>query len=89
MLLLLFACAIVFGTLLHLSTFGRRVCMVGGDTVAARLVGASLDTVRIACYAISALLAGLAGLILSDCVGIVDKLPGWDAASSSIRSSPR
>jgi len=74
--LLLLACAIVFGTLLHLSTFGRRVYMVGGNAVAARLVGVSPDTVRIACYVISALLAGLAGLILSGYVGIVDNWVG-------------
>ncbi|QYD73565.1 ABC transporter permease [Paraburkholderia edwinii] len=74
--LLLALCALVFGTLLHLSTFGRRVYMVGGNAVAAKLVGVSPDVIRIACYVISALLAGLAGLILSGYVGIVDNWVG-------------
>ncbi|BBQ02340.1 ribose ABC transporter permease (plasmid) [Burkholderia sp. SFA1] len=82
--LLLCVCMIVFGTLLHLSTFGRRVYMVGGNDVAARLVGVSPDTVRIACYVISALLAGLAGLILSGYVGIVDNWVGLDSIVAAV-----
>jgi len=74
--LMLVACALVFGVLLHLSTFGRRVYMVGGNPEAARLVGVSPDAVRIVCYVISALLAGLAGLALSGYVGIVDNWVG-------------
>ncbi|MFM0125126.1 ABC transporter permease [Paraburkholderia sp. RL18-101-BIB-B] len=74
--LMLVACAVVFGVLLHLSTFGRRVYMVGGNPEAARLVGVSPDAVRIVCYVISALLAGLAGLALSGYVGIVDNWVG-------------
>src|SRR3954447_10053326 len=35
--LMLVACAVVFGVLLHLSTFGRRVYMVGGNAESARL----------------------------------------------------
>ncbi|MFL9937014.1 ABC transporter permease [Paraburkholderia sp. RL18-103-BIB-C] len=74
--LMLVACAVVFGVLLQLSTFGRRVYMVGGNPEAARLVGVSPDAVRIVCYVISALLAGLAGLALSGYVGIVDNWVG-------------
>ncbi|GAB2921778.1 ribose ABC transporter permease RbsC [Paraburkholderia jirisanensis] len=74
--LMLVACALGFGVLLHLSTFGRRVYMVGGNPESARLVGVSPDTVRIVCYVISALLAGLAGLTLSGYVGIVDNWVG-------------
>jgi ribose/xylose/arabinose/galactoside ABC-type transport system permease subunit len=74
--LLVVTCAVVFGVLLHLSTFGRRVYMVGGNPESARLVGVSPDAVRIVCYVISALLAGLAGLTLSGYVGIVDNWVG-------------
>ncbi|HEY3597545.1 MAG TPA: ABC transporter permease, partial [Paraburkholderia sp.] len=74
--LMLAACAVVFGVLLHLSTFGRRVHMVGGNAESARLVGVSPDTVRMVCYVISALLAGVAGLALSGYVGIVDNWVG-------------
>jgi ribose/xylose/arabinose/galactoside ABC-type transport system permease subunit len=74
--LMLAVCAVVFGVLLHLSTFGRRVYMVGGNAESARLVGVSPDLVRIVCYVISALLAGVAGLALSGYVGIVDNWVG-------------
>jgi ribose/xylose/arabinose/galactoside ABC-type transport system permease subunit len=74
--LMLAVCAVVFGVLLHLSTFGRRVYMVGGNAESARLVGVSPDLVRIVCYVISALLAGVAGLALSGFVGIVDNWVG-------------
>ena len=74
--LMLAVCAVVFGVLLHLSTFGRRVYMVGGNAESARLVGVSPDLVRIVCYVISALLAGIAGLALSGYVGIVDNWVG-------------
>jgi len=74
--LMLAVCAVVFGVCLHLSTFGRRVYMVGGNAESARLVGVSPDLVRIVCYVISALLAGIAGLALSGYVGIVDNWVG-------------
>jgi ribose/xylose/arabinose/galactoside ABC-type transport system permease subunit len=74
--LLLVACALVFGGLLHASTFGRRVFMVGGNSESVRLVGVNPDLVRIVCYVISALLAGVAGLVLSGYVGIVDNWVG-------------
>jgi ribose/xylose/arabinose/galactoside ABC-type transport system permease subunit len=74
--LILAVCAMVFGVLLHFSTFGRRVYMVGGNAESARLVGVSPDLVRIVCYVISALLAGVAGLALSGYVGIVDNWVG-------------
>ena len=74
--LILAVLAVVFGVLLHLSTFGRRVFMVGGNSESARLVGVSPDVIRIACYVVSAMLAGLAGLVLSGFVGIVDNWVG-------------
>ncbi|WP_413197156.1 ABC transporter permease [Pararobbsia alpina] len=69
-------CAVLFGIVLHRSTFGRRVFMTGGNTESARLVGVNPDRVRIACYVISSMLAGLAGLVLSGYVGIVDNWVG-------------
>lgn len=73
---MLAVCAVVFGVVLHLSTFGRRVFMVGGNSESARLVGVNPDRVRIACYVASSVLAGLAGLVLSGYVGIVDNWVG-------------
>ncbi|MEA2531084.1 MAG: galactofuranose transport system permease protein, partial [Thermomicrobiales bacterium] len=46
------------------TTFGRYVLATGGNEPAARLAGVPVDRVKIAVYAISGLLAGLAGLIV-------------------------
>ena len=49
--------------LLARTTFGRQVYAVGGNAEAARLSGVRVDVVRAATFAISGLLAGLAGVI--------------------------
>lgn len=46
------------------TVFGRYVLATGGNESAARLAGVPVDRVKIAVYAISGLLAGLAGLIV-------------------------
>jgi simple sugar transport system permease protein/ribose transport system permease protein len=45
------------------TSFGRYVLAIGGNEAAARLAGVPVTRVKLAVYAISALLAGLAGLI--------------------------
>ncbi|WP_353114814.1 ABC transporter permease [Microbacterium sp.] len=54
---------IVFHLLLSRSTFGRHVYAVGGNPTAARLSGVNVTGVTIAVFALSGLLAGLAGPI--------------------------
>lgn len=61
---------------LHRATFGRRVYLVGGGPVMARLVGIDTDRITIAVYVISAVMAAIAGLVLSGYVGIVDNFVG-------------
>jgi ribose/xylose/arabinose/galactoside ABC-type transport system permease subunit len=68
--------AAVFVVLLHLSAFGRRVFLVGGNPVMARLVGINVDRTVMACYLLSGALAAIAGLILSGFVGLVDNYVG-------------
>jgi galactofuranose transport system permease protein len=46
------------------TSFGRYILATGGNEAAARLSGVPVDRVKIAVYAISGLLAGLAGLIV-------------------------
>jgi ribose/xylose/arabinose/galactoside ABC-type transport system permease subunit len=65
-----------FVIILHLSAFGRRIFLVGGNPVMARLVGVNVDRVVIACYLLSGVLAAMAGLILSGFVGLVDNFVG-------------
>jgi ribose transport system permease protein len=56
------ALAIVF---IARTTFGRYVYAVGGNQEAARLSGIRVDVIRGACFAISGLAAGLAGMLLA------------------------
>jgi len=59
------AVLILGGVLLHFSTFGRKVYATGGNAVAARYSGISTARVKILCFMISGLLAGLASLIFA------------------------
>jgi ribose/xylose/arabinose/galactoside ABC-type transport system permease subunit len=52
--------------------FGRYVVAVGGNEAAARLAGVRVHRTKVAVYALSALLAGLAGLIETARLGASD-----------------
>jgi ribose/xylose/arabinose/galactoside ABC-type transport system permease subunit len=69
---------------LHRSAFGRRVFIVGGNPATGRLLGIRSDLVTIACYVLSSCLAGIAGLILSGYVGLVDNWVGQGYELDSI-----
>ncbi len=75
-LLALLLIAALFGALLHATPFGRKVYIVGGNPEAARLCGIAADRVPIACYVISSVLAGIAGLFLVGYVGSIDNWVG-------------
>jgi ribose transport system permease protein len=57
--------AILAALLLSRTTFGRYVYAVGGNAQASRLSGVRVDLIRGACFAISGLAAGLAGMLLA------------------------
>lgn len=57
------ACLIVFGILLHLTTFGRNTLAIGGNQEAARLSGVATRRIKVTIFALQALLAGLAGIV--------------------------
>ena len=61
-LFFLAACAI-FAVLLRTTTFGRYVYAIGGNEQATRLSGVAVDRVKIAVYALSGMLASLAGVL--------------------------
>jgi ribose/xylose/arabinose/galactoside ABC-type transport system permease subunit len=75
-ILIMAAIAAAAVVVLHLSAFGRRVFLVGGNPVMARLVGINVDRVVIVCYLLSGVLAATAGLVLSGFVGLVDNFVG-------------
>ena len=82
--LVLLGLAVVLGIVLHRSAFGRRIFIVGGNPLTARLFGIRADLTTIACYVISSALAALAGLILSGYVGLVDNWVGQGYELDSI-----
>jgi simple sugar transport system permease protein len=54
---------LIFGFVLKYTTFGRYVYAIGGNEQAARLAGIHVDQVKIAVYALSGMLASLAGVL--------------------------
>ena len=55
--------SIIMWVLLDRTIFGRRLYAIGGNETAARLSGIDVDRMKIAVYVLSALFAGLAGLV--------------------------
>lgn len=58
-------CFLVFGVLLHKTTYGRHTLAIGGSREAARLAGVAVNRVRISIFAIQGLVTGFAGVILA------------------------
>ena len=73
-ILLLLLLAAAFWFLLGRTAFGRRIYLVGGSPRGADLVGINVSRVVVACYVLSAALAGIGGIVL---VGYVDGVDNW------------
>jgi ribose transport system permease protein len=58
-----FAIAIIFGLILNYTRFGRYTYAIGSNAEAARRAGISVDRHLIKIYALSGLMAGIAGLL--------------------------
>ncbi len=58
-------CFLAFGILLNHTIWGRNALAVGGNAIATRLSGISVDNVRIINFTIQGAVCGLAGLILA------------------------
>src|SRR5690606_3725084 len=61
---LVLALAALFITLLYFTRFGRALYAVGGNLVAARLSGLSVDWVRVRAYTLCSTMAALSGILL-------------------------
>lgn len=72
--------AIVLGIVLHRTTFGRRVYATGTNEVATRYSGVSTERLKIAIFALSGLLSGVAGLIMVSRLSTAryDHARGWE-----------
>jgi ribose transport system permease protein len=55
--------SIIVGIILNRSVYGRQLYAIGGNERAARLTGLEVDRLKISVYVISALMAGIAGII--------------------------
>jgi rhamnose transport system permease protein len=70
LILIVFAvCAVLFGLLLHRTSFGRRVFAMGNNLTAARYSGIKTDSVIVAVSALTGLMAGFTALFLSSRMG--------------------
>src|SRR3984957_15734202 len=67
---ILFVALLVGGFVLARTVYGRSIYAIGGNSEAARLSGLRVDLLRGSTYVISALCAGLAGLILTSRLGL-------------------
>jgi ribose transport system permease protein len=61
--------AAIIGVILHHTAFGRHVFALGGNEKAAALTGIAVERVKIAVYVLSALSAGLAGILMVGWLG--------------------
>jgi ribose/xylose/arabinose/galactoside ABC-type transport system permease subunit len=64
--------------------FGRQIYAVGDNEQAARASGLKTDFIKIRVYAISGMLAGLAGMILSSRVNAASPIAGQGAELDAI-----
>jgi rhamnose transport system permease protein len=64
-LLLFVVLALVFGLLLHKTTFGRYLYAIGNNEPAARYSGVPVERIKLIIFAVSGAMASLAGFILA------------------------
>lgn len=64
-LLLFGILAILFGLLLHRTTFGRYLYAIGNNEAASRYSGVPVDRIKITIYVLSGLMAAVAGMVLA------------------------
>lgn len=61
--------ALVFGTLLHRTSFGRMVYAIGNNPVAARFSGIRVDRIRFILFLLTGLMSGVAAVCLTSRLG--------------------
>jgi ribose transport system permease protein len=69
MFIVLILVALMASFLLDGTTLGRHIYAVGGNIEAARVSGINVDRVRVFCYAISGIMAGVVGVLLASRLG--------------------
>jgi len=79
-LLVLLATALTLGSLLHATRFGRYLFTIGSNREAARFSGIPVARVRVTVFALSGLMAGIAGIVYTGYFGSARA----DAATGSL-----
>jgi ribose/xylose/arabinose/galactoside ABC-type transport system permease subunit len=74
--LIALAVVVIFAVIMGHSRFGRRVYAVGSRPDVARLAGHDVRRIKFACFLISALLATVAGILLSSRLGAAVHVAG-------------
>ena len=68
--LVLFAVlALVFGVVLHRTSFGRKVYSIGNNSTAARFSGVPVNRIRLIIFSLTGLMSGLASILLTSRIG--------------------
>jgi rhamnose transport system permease protein len=72
--------AVIFGIVLHKTAVGRRLFAIGSNPVAARFSGVPVDRLRFLLFALSGMLSGLAGALLTARLGSMRSniAVGWE-----------
>jgi rhamnose transport system permease protein len=61
--------AIIFGLVLHRTTFGRLIYVVGNNANAARYSGVPVDRIRLILCVVNGFISGLSGILLTSRIG--------------------
>jgi len=69
MLIIFIVCAVVFGVVLHKTTFGRRMYAIGSNSVASMYAGIHVQKIRLIVFTITGLFAGVTALFLTARMG--------------------
>lgn len=69
MLIIFVILAVIFGVVLHKTTFGRRVFAIGSNRVASRYSGIQVDKIRLIIYTVTGTMAAVTAIFLTSRMG--------------------
>ena len=71
---------VVFGVVLHMTVVGRRIYAIGNNPAAAKFSGVRVERYRLALFALTGMMAGLAAVLLTSRIGSVrlNIAMGWE-----------
>ncbi len=61
--------AIIFGILLHKTTFGRKIFAIGNNRIGAQFSGIKVDNIRLILFTLNGLMSGIASILLTSRIG--------------------